>query len=70
MKTKEELNTLKEKVETLNEKLAELTEEELAEVSGGLYPFQRPGWRPIEALDGEVEQEKLGPGLTKYEFND
>ena len=34
MKT-EELNALKEEVETLNKKLAELTEEELAQVSGG-----------------------------------
>ena len=30
-----ELNALKEEVETLNKKLAELTEEELAQVSGG-----------------------------------
>ena len=37
-KTKEELNTLKEEVETLNKKLAELTEEELAQVSGGDGP--------------------------------
>ena len=35
MKTPEELKVLKEKVETLNEKLAELTEEELGQVSGG-----------------------------------
>ncbi|MDO5828520.1 MAG: cold shock domain-containing protein [Methanocorpusculum sp.] len=35
MKSKEELNTLKEKVEALNEKLHELTEEELAQVTGG-----------------------------------
>ena len=35
-KTKEELNALKEEVETLNKKLAELTEEELAQVSGGV----------------------------------
>ena len=35
MKTKEELNALKEEVETLNKKLAELTEEELAQVTGG-----------------------------------
>ena len=34
MKTKEELNALKEEVETLNKKLAELTDEELAQVSG------------------------------------
>lgn len=34
-KTQEELNALKEEVETLDEKLHELTEEELAKVSGG-----------------------------------
>ena len=36
MKTKEELNALKEEVETLNKKLAELSEEELAQVTGGV----------------------------------
>ena len=35
MKTKEELTALKEEVETLNKKLHELTDEELAQVSGG-----------------------------------
>ena len=35
MKSKEELNALKEEVEALNEKLRELTEEELAQVTGG-----------------------------------
>ena len=35
MKTAEELNALKEEAETLNKKLAELTDEELAQVSGG-----------------------------------
>ncbi len=35
MKSKEELNVLKEEVETLNKKLHELTDEELAQVSGG-----------------------------------
>ena len=34
-KTKEELNALKEEVETLKKKLHELTDEELAQVSGG-----------------------------------
>ena len=33
--TQEELNEIKEEVETLNKKLQELTEEELAQVSGG-----------------------------------
>lgn len=35
MKTQEELNALKEQVETLNKKLAELTDEELKQVTGG-----------------------------------
>ena len=35
MKTKEELNELKEKAETVSRKLHELTDEELAQVSGG-----------------------------------
>ncbi|MDO5446117.1 MAG: hypothetical protein Q4F31_10925, partial [Eubacteriales bacterium] len=35
-KTKEELNALKEEYEALNHKLAELTEDELESVSGGL----------------------------------
>ena len=36
MKSKEEISAIKEEVESLNEKLHELTEEELAEVTGGL----------------------------------
>ena len=37
MKTKEELNALKEEVETESKKPRKLTEEELAQVSGGAY---------------------------------
>ena len=45
MKTKEELNALKEEVETLNKKLHELTDEELAQVAGGVRPVPRlPGF--------------------------
>ena len=36
MKTPEELTTLKNEVEALNKKLAELTEEELEQVAGGV----------------------------------
>ena len=36
MKTKEELNVLSNEVETLSGKLAELSEEELAQVVGGM----------------------------------
>ena len=35
-KTQEELNALKEEVETVRKKLHDLTEEELAQVSGGV----------------------------------
>ena len=34
MKTKEELNAIKEEVEAMNRKLAELTTEELAQITG------------------------------------
>ena len=37
MKTKEELNALKEEVETVSRKLHELTDDELAQVTGGQY---------------------------------
>lgn len=39
MKSKEELKALKEEVETLNKKLAELSEDEMAAVTGGLFPI-------------------------------
>ena len=42
MKTPEELNALKEEVETVSRKLHELTEEELAQVSGGGRPIPLP----------------------------
>ena len=37
MKTKEELNALKEEAETVSRKLSELTDEELAQVTGGIF---------------------------------
>ena len=37
MKTPEELNTIKNEVETMNKKLAELTDEELTQVTGGMF---------------------------------
>ena len=55
MKTKEELNALKEEVETVSRKLHELTEEELAQVSGGFgvatvepYVETTPDFEPSE----------------------
>ena len=47
MKTKEEPNALKEEVETVSKKLHELTDEELAQVSGGYYKVQvEPSFPP------------------------
>ena len=50
MKTKEELNALKEEVETLNQKLAELTDEDLAQISAGydtpIMPTPDTPYRP------------------------
>ena len=43
MKTKEELNALKEEVETMSRKLAELTDEELEQVTGGIVPDTQDG---------------------------
>ena len=42
MKTKEELKELKEEYKTVCKKLHELTEEELAQVSGGKYQTVSP----------------------------
>ena len=57
MKTKEALNTLKEEVETQNKKLVELSEEELAQVSGGLVPDfdYEPGLEPVVIETGATE---------------
>ena len=51
-KTQEELNALKEEVVTLNEKLHELTEEELAQVTGGgcILDFDT---KPASAVSGD-----------------
>ena len=51
MKTKEELNALKEEVEALNRKLRELTEEELAQVTGG---FESVGGGKYNFYNGET----------------
>ena len=45
-KTQEELNELKEEVETISKRLAELAEEELEQVVGGIQ-IKRTGECPI-----------------------
>ena len=45
MKTEEDLTALQAEVDTLSKKLAELSEEELAEVTGGLIkPSETRSW--------------------------
>ena len=70
MKTADELNALKEEVETLNKKLAELSEDELKQVSGGFVGYEIFFYNPKHSEnDGE---EKLGdnvgffPGLSGF----
>ena len=67
MKTKEELNALKNEVETLNKKLAELREDELKLVVGGvsierdnlLDPFEQKSW--ISDIDLPEKWSGIGP---------
>ncbi len=47
MKTKDELNALKKEIETMNMKLAELNEDELQQVIGGL-DYNLPKKNPDE----------------------
>ena len=59
MKTKEELNVLKEKAETMSKKLHELTEEELAQVSGGFEPGSSAQIRlPTYAIDERKNEQQ------------
>ncbi|MBQ0109991.1 MAG: bacteriocin [Clostridiales bacterium] len=60
MKTKEELNALKNEVEALNKKLAELTKEELAQVTGGGLPA--PNKRDFEPLGSEFAKPATNNG--------
>ena len=59
MKTKEELNALKNKVKDLNAKLAELSEDELKEVTGGGGPYL--------GLGEKIEGKKYGIVVEDWE---
>ena len=69
MKSKEELNALKEEVETLNKKLAELTEEELTQVTGGGWVYQDIEIS-LESENGKREKQGYNvgcfPGLSGF----
>ena len=57
MKTKEELNALREEAENLGKKLAELTEEELSQVAGGIQPGGTNEIRPGDAAFRRTQRE-------------
>ena len=61
MKSEEELNALKEEAETMNRKLHELTDEDLAQGSGGISPATTPD------LKAPVEPQFMPP-QTSHEF--
>ena len=62
MKTKEELNALKAEVEALNKKLANLNDEELTQIVGGLgsvIPFD-----PIHCQPKTIDDPGTGAGSS------
>ena len=69
MKTQEELNTLKNEVETLNKKLAELSDEELKQVTGG-WDVEEYEVFLSESKNGEEEKKGYNvaffPGLSRF----
>ena len=67
MKTQEELNIIKEEVEILNNKLAELTEEELAQVTGGNIEQEIKNLaKQYFQIEEEGTAEKFKDFLEKY----
>ena len=59
MKTEEELNELKNEVEALNKKLAELSEDELCAVAGGMTPGNG-----VILITAPAERRSRGAGLV------
>ena len=59
MKSKEELNALKEEVKNVNEKLRELTDEELAQVSGGAAASAADSRDPFKVVEDPDNSIKL-----------
>ena len=71
MKSKEELNALKEEVEAVSKKTVELTEEELAQVSGGIdIPQSSEALRTLNnALQRALNQEaSIGAARNPLKF--
>ena len=74
MKTKEELNALKDEIETLNKKLAELSEEELLQVCGGVLTAGKDEYENVilgsvlDSGDDRYRNAKTRTGDTRGEL--
>ena len=66
MKTKKELNALKEEVKSVNEEMRELTDEELAQVSGGIDLPGSGGLAPVIIGDLGHKPDRVVPGAERY----
>lgn len=55
MKTKEELNALQNEVEALNKKLAELTDDEMKQVTGGMKIVVIKALQKPSNTSGEIQ---------------
>ena len=66
-KTQEELNAIKEEVESMNKKLAELTDEELKQVTGGNIEQEIKNLaKQYFQIEEESTGEKFKDFLEKY----
>ena len=68
MKTKDELNALREEVESLSKKLAELSEEELMQVTGGFGSDYDIVWEKSgDEVDNPTEAGTYHAGITIHD---
>ena len=65
MKTKEELNALKNEVKNLSAKLAELSEDELIEVTGGAWLNPPPDPTKLGEWEDEIQYNVKVHGQTR-----
>ena len=67
MKSPEELNALKNEVETLNKKLAELTVDDLAQISGGKLDREAARWiaKNISEVYTRAHRKGIGTDIGK-----
>ena len=70
MKTPGELTALKEEMESLNKKLAELTDDELAQVCGGVVPIGRLVPRDVASRHAKERCDKVFGASPDFEIRE